>query len=275
MIITTNYILECSKYISNKSIKLLSCSSQKINKIIKKYRYKLKYSLYDCTKNSLFALYLYNQINNYYYHKYYKITKNIFYKISCARSSTYQILIATDNRIVLSKRYADSSTTYYNILDTQIKNIRDIENPKYLKTLLPCIKWLKITTLEFNYCLKIITIPQFIKKLTNLSILNIQHCPKITEIPKFIKKLINLTTLDIYDSKLRGIPKFIKKLTNLTTLNIEHSKLKEIPKFIKKLKLKELDLSGNNLSNIKEMMPKLKHIQNCKLHNRKKSKYKR
>jgi Leucine-rich repeat (LRR) protein len=95
---------------------------------------------------------------------------------------------------------------------------------------------------------KLKTIPEMIRKLTNLKILDLSH-NQITEIPDAITQLSNLTWLDLGYNQITAIPDAIANLANLTELYLWNNQITAITDAIKSLtKLQYLDLRGNPIS---------------------------
>ncbi|MDR0666317.1 MAG: hypothetical protein LBF71_02785 [Campylobacteraceae bacterium] len=61
------------------------------------------------------------------------------------------------------------------------------------------------------------------------------------------KTLLNISELDLSLLELQSLPEEICNLASLKKLNLSHNDLKSLPKNIIVLKLKQLDLRGNNV----------------------------
>lgn len=105
----------------------------------------------------------------------------------------------------------------------------------------------------------ILTIPTWIKHLTNLRFLRIEECLKVQSLPEEIGCLSRLEELVVADNDLGQLPESIGKLTNLRRLDASaNRKLTSLPDSLQQLsKLRTLDLRVNRL---KSLPPWLRHL---------------
>lgn len=98
----------------------------------------------------------------------------------------------------------------------------------------------------YLYRNKLISLPESISQLTNLTWLNVGG--GLVSLPEWIAQLINLTDLGLYNNQLTSLPDSIGQLTNLDRLDVSYNKLKSIPESIGLLtNLTQLTINRNPL----------------------------
>ena len=114
----------------------------------------------------------------------------------------------------------------------------------------------KLTNLtELNLCGNELTsLPAELGRLTKLTVLNLDG-NQLTEIPAALGNLTNLTKLDLRSNKLTSVPGELGMLTKLSTLYLDGNQLRSLPRELGELaNLKALWLEGNGVSDISCLM---------------------
>ncbi len=100
---------------------------------------------------------------------------------------------------------------------------------------------------QFNLNLNNMTeIPDFVYKLKNLRSFSFGQ-NKLKEVPPKIKQIPSLESLYLRGNLLQSLPSEIAQLSKLNYLDLSHNKLTSLPLEFINLKLRYLDLVGNNL----------------------------
>jgi Leucine-rich repeat (LRR) protein len=197
--LSNTYILNITKYTSNKTNKISILYLKKREIPIIKYRE----SVYECEKGE------YVKYNN----NLYKITKKMYLCIINNDIDNGTLEINNINKLGSIIKYIIDSKLKrlfirYNNLKEIPKSIGKLTNLKYLSL--------------SNNNLK--EIPKSLRKLTNLEYLYLEN-NKLSEIPKSLGKLTNLKLLSCNNNKLTNIPKSIGKLTSLKNLYLCNNNL--------------------------------------------------
>jgi len=145
------------------------------------------------------------------------------------------------------------SEDYTNKIDF-LERIKELKNISYLS-----LNWMGFEKIpEFIFEMNqliwldlndnfISEIPKEISFLKNLFLLSLTN-NRLETLPKEIGMLTSLTELNVEANNLQTIPKEIGLLTSLTELNVGENNLQTIPKELTKLRLEDLRLNSNNLS---------------------------
>ena len=93
------------------------------------------------------------------------------------------------------------------------------------------------------------TVPAELGNLTKLTTLDL-GINKLRSVPAELGKLTNLTTLDLRANQLTSVPAELGKLAELEVLYLAHNELRDVSRLMGLRKLKRLDLSRNQISEL-------------------------
>ena len=95
--------------------------------------------------------------------------------------------------------------------------------------------------IELNVVIKLKSIPESIRNLSELEVLNLS-CNELSSLPEKMKTLKKLNILDLSWNNFNSIPSVIEEIPSLKIINFDHNFLKEIPENLA-LIMKKLNFS--------------------------------
>jgi len=114
---------------------------------------------------------------------------------------------------------------------------------------------------HLTVCAPLESLPEEIKKLSNLQELNLHQCC-FTQLPKQIGDLDSLITLNLSGCRITSLPKEIHKLTHLRHLNLNATLCAKLPRQIGSLSnLRHLHMWDMSLDHLPIEMSNLKQLE--------------